>query len=133
MKEHGLNTDRYIKSEGTKKSSKNISNSGCYLTTACTVSRGLPDNCDELQTLRAFRDSYLATLPDGQAEIDHYYRLAPQIVDAIDRQPDREEIWNQVYQELIHPCVQMIHVQENEMAYRLYKSYTQALFEKYLS
>lgn len=133
MKEHGLNPDRYIRSEGTKKSSKNNSNSGCYLTTACTVSRGLPDNCDELQTLRAFRDSYLAPLPDGQAEIDHYYRLAPQIVDAIDRQTNREEIWNQVYQELIRPCVQMIHAQENERAHRLYKSYTQALFEKYLS
>lgn len=68
------------------------------------------------QTLRDFRDSYLAMLPNGQEEIEQYYQMAPGIVATIDKQNDREEIWNQVYMELVEPCVHMIHSQENESA-----------------
>lgn len=35
------------------------STSGCYLTSACTKARGLPDNCEELTILRKFRDEWL--------------------------------------------------------------------------
>lgn len=105
--------------------------SGCYLTTACVVSRGLPDDCEELQTLRAFRDSNLAMLPNGQEEIEQYYQMAPGIVATIDKQNDREEIRNQVYMDLVEPCVHMIHSQENESAHQLYKEYSLALSKKY--
>lgn len=131
LKEHGLNPDKYIKPDKNKKSSG--SGSDCYLTTACVVSRGLPDDCEELQTLRAFRDTYLASLPNGQAEIDQYNRIAPGIVSAINRQDNPHEIWNQIYTDLIAPCVQMIHAQENEKTYQLYKAYSLALHETYVS
>ena len=29
---------------------------GCFLTSACTEARGLPDDCHELTVLRSFRD-----------------------------------------------------------------------------
>ncbi len=131
MKEHGLNPDKYMKSDNKKKSSGSGNSSGCYLTTACVVSRGLPDDCEELQTLRAFRDSYLAVLPNGQAEIEQYYQMAPGIVATIDKQNNREEIWNQVYTDLVEPCVHMIHAQENEPAHQLYKAYSLELSKKY--
>jgi len=130
MKEHGLNPDKYIKPDSKTKSSSS-SSSGCYLTTACVVSRGLPDDCDELQTLRAFRDSYLVALPNGREEIEQYYQMAPGIVSNIDKQSNREEIWNQVYTDLVKPCVRMIHAQENEPAHQLYKAYSLALSRKY--
>ena len=130
MKEHGLDPKKYTNSDSSKNSSGSGS-SGCYLTTACVQSKGLPDDCIELQTLRRFRDSYLASLPDGQAEIEQYYHTAPGIVASIDRQADRMEIWEQIYTELISPCVRMIHAQENENAYQLYKAYSTELFEKY--
>ena len=131
MKEHGLNPDKYIKSDSKKSSSGSSNSSGCYLTTACVVSRGLPDDCIELQTLRSFRDSYLASLPNGHAEIDQYYQIAPAIVANIDKQSNREEIWNQVYAELIEPCVRMIHANENESAHQLYKVYSLELSKQY--
>lgn len=129
MKEHGLNPDKYIKPDNRKNSSG--SSDGCYLTTACVVSKGLSDNCDELQTLRAFRDSYLAALPNGQAEIDRYYQIAPEIVSSIERRDNHNQIWNQIYTDLVAPCIRMIQVQNNEMAYQLYKSYSIELYKKY--
>lgn len=70
MKEHGLNPDKYYKTDGkcSPSGSKESDNGGCYLTTACVAARGLPDTCTELQTLRAFRDGVLARQPGGQQE-----------------------------------------------------------------
>ena len=45
---------------------------GCFLTSACTEARGLPDDCHELTVLRAFRDGYLRSQPEGEAEIAEY-------------------------------------------------------------
>ena len=66
--------------------------SGCFITTACVAAAGLSDNCHELTILRRFRDTYVASLPDGSALISDYYTTAPQILRAIDRSPDRDRI-----------------------------------------
>lgn len=132
MKEHGLNPDKYIKSDSKHKSSGSGSGSdGCYLTTACVEAKGLPDDCNELRTLRIFRDTYLAKLPSGRNEIDQYYQMAPIIVAAINKHDNRVQIWNQVYAELITPCVRIIHEQNNEKAHQLYKAYSMELHKKY--
>ena len=52
---------------------------GCFLTTAACHYRGLPDDCHELQTLRSFRDRYLAHIPGGAELIERYYEVAPAI------------------------------------------------------
>ena len=38
---------------------KGDTSGGCYLTSACMYSKGLPDDCYELETLRNFRDTWL--------------------------------------------------------------------------
>ncbi len=53
---------------------------GCFLTTACTQAAGLPDDCHELATLRHFRDTYVRSLPKGDAIVAEYYAVAPRIV-----------------------------------------------------
>ena len=53
--------------------------------------------------------------------------MAPDIVAAINHRKDAAEIWNRVYDELVQPCVQMIHNGQDEEAYRLYKAYTLSL------
>ena len=63
---------------------------GCFLTSACTEARGLPDDCHELTVLRSFRDGYLRSQPEGEAEIAEYYAVAPKIVDAIRSKADYE-------------------------------------------
>ena len=130
MSEHGLRADKYFKQDKKGADTKK-SNDGCYLTTACVESRGLLDDCGELETLRTFRDTYLANRPNGKEEIAAYYRMAPGIVSAINALENRETIWNQVYAELVEPCVALIHDRQEDSAYRLYKEYSLMLQNRY--
>lgn len=138
MKENGLNPDKYYKPDEKSKrpnsgTHSNSGSEGCYLTSACVTARGLSDQCEELQTLRSFRDGYLSQQPGGHVEIDQYYATAPKIVEAINQLPDAMEIWNRIYEELVEPCVQMIHANQNEDAHQLYKSYATKLAHSYLN
>ena len=107
------------------------SSGGCYLTSACTAARGLPDDCQELQTLRRFRDEWLKHQPDGILLIARYYEIAPKIVAAIDIQEDRLVVHESIYQELVTPCVKMIEEDNFQSALALYREYTLRLEEKY--
>lgn len=100
------------------------SDSGCFQTSACVQARGLPDDCEELTVLRQYRDGYLRRRPGGAEEIREYYRIAPQIVEAVNAKENAGEIWNQVYEEMVLPCVRMIRSGAMEDAFRLYKEYT---------
>lgn len=82
--------------------------------------------------LRAFRDGVLAHMPGGKKEIEEYYQMAPVIVAAINQRKDAAEIWNRVYDELVQPCVRMIHKEQDEEAYRLYRAYTLSLSSEFL-
>ena len=58
--------------------------------------------------------------------------MAPGVVAAINQREDAAQIWNRVYEELVEPCVQMIHEGKDEEAYRLYRAYTMDLGEEYV-
>lgn len=96
------------------------------------MAKGLPDDCDKLQTLRAFRDGYLSEREGGCKEIERYYSVAPIIVAEINRLPDAERIWEQVYADLVVPCEQMIKQSKNEEAYYHYKEYSLGLYSRYV-
>ena len=102
---------------------KDSSSGGCFLTSACTEARGLPDDCEELTVLRAFRDGYMKRLPHGQADICEYYQIAPVIVEKIHTLPNSKEILNQIYTDLVLPCVALIQAEKNDAAYRKYRDY----------
>lgn len=72
----------------------------CFLTTACVEHAGLPDDCDELTVMRAFRDSFLCQFEEGRLLIDHYYRIAPRIVERIRRAPDRNRVLDWILREV---------------------------------
>ncbi|MGZ3459307.1 MAG: eCIS core domain-containing protein [Archangium sp.] len=94
--------------------------SSCYLTTACVVARGLPDDCEELSTLRHFRDSYLRELPEGPSLIEEYYRVAPAIVQAIRRQADADTLYAHIYS-VVTGCVGHIQARQHEQALDAYR------------
>lgn len=108
------------------------SSGGCYLTSACTAARGLPDDCHELQTLRRFRDEWLKHQPDGILLIARYYEIAPKIVEVIDSRVDRLDVYDGIYQELVLPCVKMIAENDLQGALEFYQRYTLALERKYI-
>ena len=107
------------------------SSGGCYLTSACVEAKGLADDCPQLQTLRIFRDGYLRETDCGAEEIAEYYLIAPKIVAAIKARGSSKEIFEQIYRDLIIPCVKLIEAGNNSEAHRLYKSYTLKLKEKF--
>ena len=107
------------------------SSGGCYLTTACVVARGLPDNCTELTTLRSFRDQWLKAQPGGSEEIREYYACAPTIVKRINSCPNAIEIWNKLFDELVSPCVAMIQSGQPETAHIKYRETARQLKEAY--
>lgn len=111
---------------------KGNDSSGCFLTSACTEARGLPDDCHELTVLRSFRDGYLRSQPEGEAEIAEYYAVAPKIVDAIRSKADAVEAFDAIYRELVEPCVAMIERGENVEAHALYRSYVLRLKKHYI-
>ena len=106
------------------KSDMSSTSGGCYRTSACVQFKGLPDDCVELQTLRRFRDEYVRSTPTGNREIEHYYCVAPKVVDAINGREDTSDIWETIYNELVVPCVNHIKKEEYSAALDLYRHYS---------
>ncbi|MBQ6796749.1 MAG: hypothetical protein IJP10_01930 [Clostridia bacterium] len=110
----------------------NKSSGGCYLTSACVDARSLPDDCHELTSMRALRDKYIRTLPEGDAVISDYYRYAPEIVEKINQSSDSKTILEKIYTDMILPCVKLFDAQKYHEAYILYKKYAESLKAEYL-
>ena len=89
--------------------------SGCFLTTACCVFKGLPDDCYELQTLRKFRDEYIKKQPYGNRLVADYYEEAPTIVMAINESDNRSMLLEDTYQTILQ-IIGMIEAGKNDEA-----------------
>jgi len=95
------------------------SGGGCYITTACITSKGLRDDCHELEILRSFRDTYVASTPDGEILINEYYKTAPLIVNQINKHENAGEIYSTIYTE-IEKAVSLIENKMYSAAFKLY-------------
>lgn len=100
------------------------------MTSACIEAMGLPDDCEELTTLREFRDTWLIEQPGGQKAITEYYRIAPGIVDRIRERDDRQEVFQEIYNNLVQPCVVLIKGGRLREAWDLYQKEVESLLEK---
>lgn len=106
--------------------------SGCFLTSACVEAMGLPDDCYELETLRKYRDGWLKQQVYGKESVDEYYDVAPKVVNKIDSLENSKEIYENLYQELVLPCVALIEAEKYEMAFEKYKNTVNQLKAQYL-
>ena len=100
--------------------------SRCYLTSAACAHMGLPDDCAELQTLRAFRDEVLMATDHGQRLVHRYYEIAPAIAVQLNDSAELDQIWATIQQ-----CTSAISRQNHEEAVCLYSAMTNDLFLKY--
>jgi len=60
----------------------------CFVTTAICAAENKPDDCPELEILRAFRDGVMMKTPEGFELVRRYYRLSPALVKRIKNAPD---------------------------------------------
>lgn len=74
----------------------------CYITTAVCRSSGKADNCYELETLRSFRDNWLAFSDGGAELIREYYDIAPAIVTCMELTGGD---YQQINNRYIQPCI----------------------------
>ena len=104
----------------------------CYITTAVCKSLNKPDDCYELNLLREYRDQYLMGTKDGEILVKEYYNIAPTIVKRIDRSPDASEIYADIWEKYLKPCVRLIEAGEQEECRGLYTKMVRSLEKKYL-
>lgn len=87
-------------------SERSSGSGGCFLTTACCEYMNLPDDCDELQAMRNFRDNYLSKTNEGKKIIEFYYHRAPGIVNRIENSISKEKILNYIYHQILE-CIEL--------------------------
>jgi len=94
--------------------------SACFLTTATCKTVGLADDCWELQTLRKFRDEYMASNEEGKHQIAEYNRFAPKIIEKINNRDNARAIYLTMYWKFILPSALLIRMGLNGKAFDLY-------------
>lgn len=101
----------------------------CYLTTACMLRylNNFDDNCYELSVLRWFRDNFVS-----KEDIKHYYKTAPMIVEAIEKEEHKDIIYNYIYDNVVDACVDAIENGDYDFAYNRYKESILSLEQTYL-
>jgi hypothetical protein len=103
------------------------SSGGCFLTTACAQAMGLPDDCTELQTLRAFRDNHVLHSPGGRALVKEYYAIAPGIVSSLEARADARSLFHDLYVGDIRAALSLIERGKDDEAMRHYQRMTRRL------
>lgn len=99
---------------------KAFKSGGCFITTAVTKAKGLPDDCAELQLLRKFRDDYMLTTEEGKALVATYYAIAPIIVAKLDMSPVKASIYARLDSLFIQPALHRIGSGEFDVALGIY-------------
>ncbi len=96
-------------------SNASANSGGCYITTAVCESEGMTDDCDILQTLRAFRDRYVS-----RENIDEYYKKSPSIVARIKAMPHAKRRLRRIYLLYILPAYFAIKAGDDKRAMQIY-------------
>lgn len=100
---------------------------GCFLSTAACNYKGLPDDCQELEILRGFRDSYLMSSDEGTAMVEHYYFVAPEIAERLTDPTELELVW-----QVICRCVEAVQSKHYELATNEYRAMVYSLQARYV-
>lgn len=103
----------------------------CFITTATCKSRNLPDNCHELTTLRAFRDTFMKKDPEMKAEVEEYYKIAPVICKNIDNLKNSNEVYDSIRKLYLNDAVTAVDNQDLQKAHDIYKKMVLDLKSKY--
>jgi hypothetical protein len=105
--------------------------SPCWITTAVCDHLGRPDDCDELQTLRKFRDEVMEQRQAWRVLVRIYDIIAPRIVEAIDAEEDPAAIYRALLDRFILPSVSFVKQDRHDEAVCLYSMMVEELLTNY--
>jgi hypothetical protein len=95
---------------------------GCFITTATLENTQEADDGETLTTFRAFRDSYMKETAERRDKLKWYYDNAPQIVEDLNTHPEKDEIYQEIYNDYLCEAQDLINKGENEKAEQVYDS-----------
>lgn len=94
--------------------------SNCFITTAVLNSLGITDDkCEELETLRRFRDTWLKE--NHPEDIAQYYREAPDLAVKLSAASAENQLSYFIYVFFILPAIEHINKEQYEEAYEIYR------------
>ena len=104
--------------QATKKSSS--SGRWCFISTVVCEYFGKEDDCEELNTLRNYRDNWLRAQSNGEELIKRYYEIAPIIVKKLKDSPNYSKYCEELWDRYLQPCLDFIKNQKYELCKNLY-------------
>lgn len=111
----------------------NKSSGGCFITTATVEHMGKDDDCEELTLLRKYRN-YLAVKDSSFYDIvKEYYEIAPQVVSKIQESKNKDEILDNIYNDMVLPVTEMLKIGKIEEAKNHYLNEYNKLKDKFLN
>lgn len=105
--------------------------SWCFITTAACTALEKGDNCEELNTLRQFRDEYVKSTDFGELLVFEYYRIAPSIVAKLDELPDASDEYYRLWLDYIKPSCRKIAENKREEAVNIYIEMVKVLCKRF--
>ncbi len=123
----------YCRTESNNSDNPSIGNiessTGCYLTTACIkhYTKDFDDNCYYLDILRWFRDNYVSV-----EDVNKYYEIAPTVVNTLNKLDNCNELYDNIYKNIIQVCVRLIEIGKYKETYKIYKNNILDLEKKYV-
>lgn len=112
-----------------RKPSNGYTPAGCFITTIICTKLGYQDNCDILETLRYFRESYLKMTAEGIILLQEYDVIGPIISAEIAQAPNIDSII--LAHRFIIPCYDYIKQGQYDNAISVYKNMVIELKERY--
>ena len=108
--------------------------SGCYLTDACLVVRGLAhaDSCYELCLIELFRNEYIGKLPGGEGMLSDYDEKGSRIAKAIRIETDAWQVYLELYDGYLTTIVALIVNGRWDEAYEAYRAMCKEMEKRYL-
>jgi hypothetical protein len=111
------------------------SKSGCLIATTCIRNGVYEENRGkyQLDILRTYRDTYIFNLEYGQALLNDYYKVAPEIVSSIYSHTNADQIFSELYETYIVRAVGIIEEGKYIEALELYHELMNMLRSTYLN
>ena len=128
QKRNYYDSERDYSSSSTYVSS---SSSWCFITTAVCQSLNKPDDCEELNLIRSYRDNILSKTDYGKILIKEYYKIAPEIVAKIDKTKNSKFLYQNIYNDWIEPISKLILQKNYQRALQKYCNLVRLLADKY--
>lgn len=95
--------------------------SGCYITTIVVDILGYEDNCEILNVLRNFRETYLKLRPEYLSLLIEYDRIGPVISESIQNYNHKLNLCLLIMKKYLLPCASLIKENNFEDAIKLYE------------